>query len=369
MSRTAVAAAAAVVYYGLARIGLELAPGGAVLCPIWPLAGAALAAVAAFGPAAAAGIFLGSLLACWHSLPNASALPFPAALSACAGISLGAALQAWAGARLLGGPLAPPDPLSKPRDVVRFAAGAPLIALIGASMGAGALQAAGLLPGELFAPAWLAWWAGDAAGVILAAPLLSAWRPRPTDELGAPLNPRRAWNALVALAALAGAVALGFAPVGAGLRHPLTFLPLAALLWMTAREGSRGATAGAAALAALVHWQTIRGYGPFALEPTVNAALLWGTAYAVAAALTAFLLRAVLAQRRSEIERLEEAREALELRQAELNEDLFAANARLRDAALARRADHRRLERYRRMVTKAARRRLAERGKKVHVFL
>lgn len=73
---------------------------------------------------------------------------------------------------------------------------------------------------------------------------------------------------------------------------------------------------------------------------------------AVAATLAALHLRAALARCRGAVERLEEARDALEMRQAELNEDLFAANARLRDAALARRADHRRLERYRRREKK-----------------
>lgn len=90
---------------------------------------------------------------------------------------------------------------------------------------------------------------------------------------------------------------------------------------------------------------------------------------AVAASLAALHLRAALSRCRGDFERLEAARDALESRQAELNEDLFAANARLRDAALARRADHRRLDRYRRIVAAAARRRLAERGKKAGVLI
>lgn len=89
---------------------------------------------------------------------------------------------------------------------------------------------------------------------------------------------------------------------------------------------------------------------------------------AVAASLLALHLRQTLARSRNAIQSLEAARDALEMRQDELNEDLFAANARLRDAALARREDHRRLDRYRRMVTEAARRRLAERGRKATVF-
>jgi len=364
-----IAAAAAAAYYFLLRIGLEFAPAGAVLCPVWPLAGAALAAVSGLGPAAAFGIFLGAMLACWHGVPGLSTLAGPAALTASAALASGAALQAVAGAWFLGGTLARPDPLNCSRNAVRFALLAPVIALVEATCGAGALLATGLLPEEQFFAAWLGWWAGDTGGIVLAAPFFLAWSPRLTDEISAPMSPRRAGDALLGLAALAASVWAGFAPLGGGLRHPLTFLPFAALLWIALHRGSRAVTAGAAALAALVHWSTIRGYGPFALEPTVNAALLLGTAYCVVAAVTAYLLRAALAERRGEGERVEAARDALELRLAELDEDLYAANARLRDAAVARRSDARRVRRYRRVLAEAARRRRAGRREKEPVLL
>ena len=337
-----VAAVVAAGYYFLARIGLELALAGTASCPIWPASGLALVAVSAFGLEAAFGVFLGSTLANLHGLPG---------LPVCAAIGLGTAVQALAGARLLREELAVPDPLSRSRDVVRFAAVTPLVCLISASVGVASLAAAGLLAGELAAGAWTTWWIGDLVGVLIAAPLLVAWRPRDTDEFGQPPSPRRALSGLMALALLSLSVWLGFGAFFApGAHYPLSFLPFTALIWITLRLDLRGATAGAAALAALVQWHTVRGLGPFAVERTLNESLLFASAYIAAAALTAFLLRALLAERRAAMASLAAAKAVLERRMSAQGEDLWTANAHLRVAALGRREDSRVIQLYRRIV-------------------
>ena len=63
-----VVAAVAAVYYGLARVGLELALAGTASCPIWPAAGLALVAATAFGFEACLGVFAGAWLANLHAL-------------------------------------------------------------------------------------------------------------------------------------------------------------------------------------------------------------------------------------------------------------------------------------------------------------
>jgi signal transduction histidine kinase/integral membrane sensor domain MASE1 len=336
--------AVAAVYYGLARVGLELALAGTASCPIWPASGFALAGAIALGPEACLGVFLGSWLANLHALPGLhAASPLLAAL-ACAAVALGGALQALAGARLLRGELGGPDPLSRSRDVVRFAGLTPLICLLSASVGVGALVASGLLARNLFARAWVTWWIGDLVGVLIMAPLLFAWRPRETDKFGEPPSLRRALAGASALALLSLSVWLGFGDLfPPDTRYPLSFLPFTALIWITLRLDFRGATAGAAALAALVQWHTIRGLGPFAVGRTLDESLLLASAYIAAAALTAFLLRALLAE-------LKEARAALERRMSEQGEDLSAANAHLRAAALGRDEDGRRIQLYSRIV-------------------
>ncbi len=335
------AAVTATIYYGMARIGLELALAGTASCPIWPAAGFALVAAIAAGPEACLGIFLGSWLANLHAMPGPHGA---SAAAACAGLALGSALQAFAGSRLLGRELAGPDPLSRSKDVVRFAALTPLVCAIGASFGVGSLLVSGHVARELAGRAWLTWWIGDLVGVLLTAPLLFAWRPGDDDEFGEPPDLRRALEAAAALGVLWFSVRIGFGDLfPTGSRYPLSFLPFTALIWITLRLDLRGATAGAAALAALVQWHTVRGLGPFAAGRTLNESLLLASAYIAAAALTAFLLRAVLAE-------LKEAQDALERRMSEQDGDLWTANAHLRVAALGRREDGRRIQLYRRVV-------------------
>ena len=339
-----VAAVAAAVYYGLARVGLDLALAGTASCPIWPASGFALVAAITLGYEACLGVFLGSWLANRLALPGVHAASPLLATLACAAVGFGSALQALVGARFLKDELGGPDPLSRSRDVVRFAALTPLVCLLSASIGVGALFSMGLLAREVFARAWLTWWIGDLVGALITAPLLLAWRPRDTDEFGVPPDPSRALTVLSTLALLSLSVWLGFGDLfPPSARYPLSFLPFTALIWITLRLDSRGATAGAAALAALVQWHTIRGLGPFAVGRTLNESLLLSSAYIGAAALTAFLLRALLAE-------LKEARAALERRISEQGDDLWTANAHLRVAALARREDGRRIQLYRRIV-------------------
>jgi integral membrane sensor domain MASE1/two-component sensor histidine kinase len=317
------AAGTGAAYYLLARIGYELALPGAASCPIWPAAGTAMAAAVVLGPAACVGILVGGFLA----RPDLAGL----------GAALGSALQALAGATLLDGAFAGPEPLSRCRNVVRFAALTPILALIGATAGAASLAAGN------FPEAWLTWWLGDVVSILLALPLVFAWRPRDTDELGEPLSPVRALKAAAVTGLLWLSVWLGFGDfLPAGLQSALGCLPYAALLWVTLRFETRGAAAGAAILAALVQWHTARGLGPFASGRGLNEALLLSSVYVAAAGLTAFLLRALLAE-------LGEARAELERRMHAQGDDLWTANAHLRVAALGRREDGRRIQLYRRI--------------------
>ncbi|MEK7234049.1 MAG: ATP-binding protein [Elusimicrobiota bacterium] len=348
MKKTSAVVAVAAVYYGLARVGLEWALAGTPS----PAAGFALAGAIALGPEACVGVFLGSWLANLHSLPGLHAVSPPMAAIVCAGVSLGCALQALAGARLLKGELGSPDPLSRSRDVVRFAALTSLICLLGANLAVCSLVASGLVGKELFARTWLTWWIGDVVGVMIIAPLLFAWRQRSCDEFGEPPSPRRALAILFSLALMSLSVWLGFGDLfPPSTRYPLSLLPFAALIWITLRRDIRGATIGAAALAALVQWQTGRGLGLFALEREIGASFLLATVYAGAAALTAFLLRALLSEHRSAFAHLEENRAALERRISEQCRHINSANAQLRDKTLGDRETERCAQLYRRIVS------------------
>jgi len=159
--------AVALGYYALALVGLQSALAGTASCPVWPASGFALAAAIACGPEALAGVLLGSWIANYQAAPGGGA----AVAAACALMALGSAAQAALGARVLAG-----------RNALPFTALTPLVCLLSATIGVGALLGAGLMPGSLAARAWLAWWIGDFLGVLIVAPLLFAWRRTLLEE-------------------------------------------------------------------------------------------------------------------------------------------------------------------------------------------
>ena len=153
---------------------------------IFPAAGIGLVAVLVYGARVAPAIALASALVHLTAQlqPGAAGTPQPAVALA---IACGAALQALAGAvlvrRSVGGPLT----LDTPRAVARFFCfGALLACVVGATLGTLALWLGGGLPSVEFARTWATWWAGDALGVTVAAPIAlclvgeprEAWWPR-----------------------------------------------------------------------------------------------------------------------------------------------------------------------------------------------
>lgn len=194
--------AVAAAYYVLARVGLALSLAGTASCPIWPASGVALVAAVVLGREAALGVFLGAALANAHATS--------ASILACAVIGAGSAAQALVGARVLGPLVAGEDTLARSRDVIRFSVLTPLVCLISAWVGIAALTFTNALDPALIPRAWLTWWIGDVVGILITAPLLFAWRPRPSDELGEPLSPGRALSALTTVALLYASVRLGF---------------------------------------------------------------------------------------------------------------------------------------------------------------
>lgn len=164
-------AAVALAYYALALVGLQSAFSGTAACPVWPASGFALAAAITLGTEAAAGVFLGSWIANYQVAPAGGAAAWT-----CAAIALASAAQASLGARVLGHRLSGPDAAVRCPDVIMFAVAAPLVCLVSATAGIGVLLGGGFMPEALAGRAWLTWWIGDTAGVMIVAPLLFAWQ-------------------------------------------------------------------------------------------------------------------------------------------------------------------------------------------------
>src|SRR5262245_57104339 len=169
----------AAAYFGAAKLGLVFAFFANSVSLFWPASGIAVAVLVLYGLRLAPGVAIGSFLA---NLSLGSP-PLTAAV-----MGLGATLAAVAAAWLLTRSGADAgdrfDPaLPRVRDVLRLifpaALGTPVIA---AAIGVAALAQAQLIESERVIRAGVAWWAGDALGVLLFAPLVLAWardlRPR-----------------------------------------------------------------------------------------------------------------------------------------------------------------------------------------------
>lgn len=169
----------AVCYYAAGRLGLsrQLVADGAVVTPIWPPTGVAVTCLLLFGFRCVPGIAVGALLVVASlSTPGLSA----------AGIVLGntvAPVCAFLMLRAVGFRVS----LSRLRDGLALVfLGALTAMLISSGTGAGVLLLTDKLAPDDFWLVWLAWWVGDAMGVVLVTPLLlllhRARRPPPSGR-------------------------------------------------------------------------------------------------------------------------------------------------------------------------------------------
>jgi len=178
-------AATALVYLltGLAALQLALPPSYA--SPLYPAAGVALAAVLVYGAAAVPGVVLGAFavnlsLSALRGNVELSALGVPAL------ICLGAGAQAWLGASLVRRFARRPDALDEPRDVaVLFGLGAVGACVLSASIATAALTWSGAVSPALAVVTWLTWWAGDAFGALIGAPITLTLIGRPRADWAA----------------------------------------------------------------------------------------------------------------------------------------------------------------------------------------
>jgi integral membrane sensor domain MASE1 len=279
------------VYYASAWCGLleEVRIAGAVVTPLWPPTGIALSCLLFFGIRIWPGITLGTFLVV-ATLSPLHAADF--------GIVVGNTLApvcAYLMLRRVGFRVE----LDRLRDgVMLVALGALGGMLVSATLGSGSLWVTGSLPSSGFWPTWAAWWAGDAMGVLVVAPVLLAFRsPRVLRDI-------RHYRWAEAAALLAASVAVSVLATRSSLA--LLFLVFPLIVWAALRFQ----LVGAAPCVLLVSVQAIiaatGGLGPFAhqslLESMVNLQALNGSA-----ALTALLLAAVVTEQNGIRRRIEQA--------------------------------------------------------------
>lgn len=255
-----------VIYYFIARFGLDLASVHPSATAISPPAGFAFAAVILGGYRVVPAIFAAAFFL--YALPSGPS--YVAAATAA-----GNALEAFAGGFLVNRLAAGRGAFAASTGVAKFAGIAALAAGIGATVGAsvGANIVSGVGISSLadnidwgkFAAIWFPWWLGDLAAILMITPVLVLWtteRPRSFEV----------WPLLESSAVFAATGALGvvaFSPLMAEMpdRAPLGVLAVLPLLWAALRRGPRDTATAALILFGFVFWGAISAGGPFAAGP------------------------------------------------------------------------------------------------------
>lgn len=300
----------AVLYVLAARAGFSLAFATRQVTAVWPPTGIAIAALWLFGGRAWPGVLAGAFVA--NALASES---LPTALAIAIGNTLGPLL----GVRLLA--LAHFDArMERVRDVLALAfLGAAAAMLVTASNGVVQLLLAGIVSPPAALSVWSVWWAGDAMGVLLVAPLILTWTTQSTQRLDRPRHLER-----LALAALLIVVSwLSFAS-----DMPLAYPVFPVMIWSALRFGQRESAAVVLAISAVALWATVHDRGPFVLGTLDQRLVLLVTFMAVVSA-TGLLLGAVTAERRAVQASLTQAHQELESRVVERTVALSEANLEL----------------------------------------
>lgn len=155
--------------------------------------------------------------------------------------------------------------LSRRRDVIVFTLAAISSMMISSTNGALMLWLNNSAPH--FANVWLAWWAGDAVGVLLAAPLLLTFSIRSLRKLA-----RRRSEVLVFVCAFLVSNWLIF--IAPNQLH-LTFILVAILVWSAMRFGISLTSMAVLAGSIFAAWATAIGKGPFSEGGEANLLILW----------------------------------------------------------------------------------------------
>jgi PAS domain S-box-containing protein len=159
--------------------------------------------------------------------------------------------------------------------------------VISPTVGVVSLWLGGYIPWQHFGYSWITWWAGDATGAIVAAPLILAWT-QPSRFRGNP------WKGLEATVLGGGAVML--CTLVFFRKEPFAYCLMPLLLWAAFRFGMRGVTTTAAMIAILATVGTSQGGSSF-VTGTVNDSLLALHAFLDVTIVCALFVAGVLAER------------------------------------------------------------------------
>src|SRR3954454_9454821 len=265
----------ACAYYLAGRLGLELAYLNGAVAAMWPPAGLGLAVVFLWGPRLLPGIVIGDLWLGDYSTPLGTVVAQTVGNTVAvvvAAMLLRRLTQGRAGLERVFGVLAP-------------VAGGLGARLISAAFGPLALRLGGVIPTDELGSVFRTWTLGDAAGVLVVAPVVLTWAGG--DVMG--VRRRDLVEAAILLVVL---VVLAELPP----QRDVPFIVFPALLWAALRFGPRGAATASLIVCSITVWNTAHNAGPFVRE-SVTDSLLATQLFIATSAVTSLLLAAMTAER------------------------------------------------------------------------
>jgi integral membrane sensor domain MASE1 len=297
--------AVAACYYAAGRLGLlrQLVVEGAVFTPIWPPSGVAVACLLILGLRAWAGIALGALFVIM-SLTSLRPVVLVNLVGNTAAPVCACLMLRKVGFR---------NDLARLRDGLALVfLGALTAMLLSSTIGVGLLVVTDELTTDSFWPVWLAWWVGDAMGVLLVTPVLLL-----LYTLRSPPGLAR-WKEATGLAL----ITLVLVPLATHSHISVLFLVYPLLIWAALRFQLAGSMVCALFTSVLATVAATDAVGPFARLTRVEV-MIKLQAFNGTMALTALLLSAVITEQRNTRRSVERACQEL----VEVLEHLTAGDA------------------------------------------
>jgi signal transduction histidine kinase len=262
-------------YYVAGRIGLELAYLDGAVAALWPPAGFGLAVLFLYGIRLWPGIAIGDLLLGDFSTPLGTVL------AQTLGNTVALAVAALLLRRLTRGR----GSLERVSDVLAMVTCAVVAALVSAAIGPLSLRLGDVISPDELGRVFRTWTLGDAAGVLVVAPVILTWASTGISGFGR----RELAEGAVVLILL---VLLATLPP----QRDVPYIVFPVLLWAAIRFGPRGAAAAILVVCSITVWNTAQDDGPFVRE-SITDSLLTTQLFIAISALTSLLLAAVTAER------------------------------------------------------------------------
>src|SRR5215210_5807493 len=268
-------ATVAIVYYGVGRIGLELAYLDGAVAAMWPPAGLGLAVLFLFGVRLWPGVVIGDLVLGDFSTPLGPVL----------GQTVGNTVAVVAAALLLRHLTGGRGRLDRVADVLAFVGCAVVAAVVSAAFGPTSLRLGDVIAADDLGRVFRTWALSDASGVLVVAPVVLTWAT--TGLRG--VRRRDVVEGAIALVVL---VVLAELPP----QRDVPYIVFPVLLWTALRFGPRGAATAIFVVCSITVWNTAHDDGPFVRE-SITDSLLTTQLFIAISALTSLILAAVTAER------------------------------------------------------------------------